>query len=381
MASILIVDDDQSILMLLSEVLNRLNHHVTKASDGSEAIPLIQQQNFDLVISDLHMKKINGIEVLKAVKEKDKNLDILILTGYATVQSAVKAMKLGAYDYLTKPINIEELKLKVHLALEHQSLKLRMAEQEQQLRTHQAMIERDLKLAAAIQQTLVPHPFENHQIRVDVQHLPIIGVGGDFADIYYQPNKFVYLNLIDVTGHGIASALIVNRVCSDIRKWVHEELQPQEILFHLNNFIVDSFYLTGMFLTGFSCYIDLIKYQLVYAGSAHPPALLWQQELQQIEKLESQNILLGFKKSSANMFSQTLVPIRPGDRLLMYTDGIIEVENNMGDQFGIEGLTAALETTRKNSCDSIIQHLLERMNQFRQKPIRDDIYLVNAEIK
>jgi sigma-B regulation protein RsbU (phosphoserine phosphatase) len=136
-----------------------------------------------------------------------------------------------------------------------------------------------------------------------------------------------------------------------------------------------------MFLTGFSCYIDLIKYQLVYAGSAHPAALLWQQESQQVEKLESQNTLLGFKKSSANMFSQTLVPIRPGDRLLMYTDGIIEVENNLGDQFGIEGLTAALETTRNNSSDSIIQHLLERMNQFRQKPIRDDIYLVNAEIK
>jgi sigma-B regulation protein RsbU (phosphoserine phosphatase) len=381
MASILIVDDDQNILMLLSEVLNRLNHQVTKASDGSEAIPLIQQQNFDLVISDLHMKKINGIEVLKAVKEKDKNLDVLILTGYATVQSAVKAMKFGAYDYLTKPLNIEELKVKVPLALEHQSLKLRMAEQERQLRAHQATIERDLKLAATIQQTLVPRPFENHQIRVDVYHLPIIGVGGDFADIYYAPNKFIYLNLIDVTGHGIASALIVNRISSDIRKWVHEELQPQEILFRLNNFIVESFYLTGMFLTGFSCYIDLIKYQLVYAGSAHPPALLWQQELQRTEKLESQNTILGFDKSSANMFSQTLVPIRPGDRLLMYTDGIIEAENNLGDQFGIEGLIAALETSQNDASNSTIQYLLEKMNRFREKPIRDDIYLVNAEIK
>lgn len=381
MASILIVDDDPNILKLLSDVLNRLNHQVTKASDGSEAIPLIQQQQFDLVISDLHMTKINGIEVLKAVKEKDKNLDILILTGYATVQSAVKAMKLGAYDYLTKPLNIEELKQKVHLALEHQSLKLKMAAQEQQLRAHQAMIERDLKLAAAIQQTLVPRPLENHQIRIDVYHLPIIGVGGDFADICYVPNKFIYLNLIDVTGHGIASALIVNRICSDIRKWVQEELPPQEILFRLNDFIVDSFYLTGMFLTGFSCYIDLINYRVIFAGSAHPPALLWQPKSKKILKLESQNIILGFKKSDVGMFSQAEVPMQPGDQLLMYTDGIIEVENNEGELFGVEGLRTALGMSHNRTDCSRLQFLLEKMNQFRQKPIRDDIYLVNAELK
>jgi len=363
MASILIVDDDRNILFLLSEVLTRQNHQVTKANDGAKAIPLLQQQDFDLVISDLHMKQVNGIEVLKAVKKKDPNLDILILTGYGTVNSAVQAMKLGAFDYLTKPLNIEELRMKVDQALEHQSNRLKIASQERKLKMHQEMIERDLKLAKTIQQTLIPQPFENNQITVNILHRPIIGVGGDFADIHYENNDHIYLNLIDVTGHGIAAALIVNRICNEIRKMVRDRLQPGEILFQLNNFIIDSFYLTGMFLTAFSCLIDLKKRQMIYAGSAHPPLLITQNN--KVRQLSSQNTIIGFQKSTENAFIQNSLPIETHDRLLMYTDGIVEIENEVGKQFGVKGLQAAFEKTNSTPISDVLDQLMNSMNTFR----------------
>jgi len=374
MASILIVDDDRNILFLLSEVLTRQNHQVTKANDGAKAIPLLQQQDFDLVISDLHMKQVNGIEVLKAVKKKDPNLDILILTGYGTVNSAVQAMKLGAFDYLTKPLNIEELRMKVDQALEHQSNRLKIASQERKLKMHQEMIERDLKLAKTIQQTLIPQPFENNQITVNILHRPIIGVGGDFADIHYENNDHIYLNLIDVTGHGIAAALIVNRICNEIRKMVRDRLQPGEILFQLNNFIIDSFYLTGMFLTAFSCLIDLKKRQMIYAGSAHPPLLITQNN--KVRQLSSQNTIIGFQKSTENAFIQNSLPIETHDRLLMYTDGIVEIENEVGKQFGVKGLQAAFEKTNSTPISDVLDQLMNSMNSFRRYPVRDDIYLL-----
>lgn len=381
MALILIVDDDAHILMLLAEVLTKLRHEVLQASDGVEAIPLIQSNVFDLVISDLHMKKMGGIEVLRAAKERDPDAAVLILTGYGTVHSAVKAMKSGAFDYLTKPLNIEELRFKVNQALEHRSLKRQMLFQAEELRAHQEIIERDLKLATTIQQTLIPRSISNEYFAIQVEHQPIIGVGGDFADISYDQNGRLYMTLLDVTGHGIAAALIVNRLSSEIRHYLHKLVDPNEILFQLNNFIFDTFYRMGMFLTAFACVIDLRQAQFFYAGSAHPPILWWQRQSDQIQSLHSQNIIIGFQKQAENTFIQNQVHLQKGDRLLLYTDGFLEVENEQNEQWGIDGVIAAFRATLHLPLLQVTGALMQTMNQFRHRPIRDDIYLVVLELK
>lgn len=382
MASILIVDDDQNILFLLSEVLTRENHQITKATDGSEAIQILRHEKFDLVISDLHMKQVNGIEVLQFVKEQKLDHEVLILTGYGTVNSAVKAMKLGAFEYLTKPLNIEELRLKVNQAILQREMKLKVAFQEKKIRAHQEMLERDLKLAETVQQTLIPRPLENEKIAVYVNHYPIIGVGGDFADIYFRADNLVYCTIVDVTGHGIAAALIVNRVCSEIRKFVREqEDEPKDILFHLNNFIVDSFYRTGLFLTSFSYLIDLKTSKLHYTGCAHPPLIFWNSSRRQIELLESQNTIIGFQKSEQNTFVQNTRSIAKGDRFFLYTDGIVEAENQDGQLYGVAGLTTSFEKCLTLPIHQVNSAMKQSMETFRDKPLRDDIYLLVSEVR
>jgi sigma-B regulation protein RsbU (phosphoserine phosphatase) len=379
--SILIVDDDPNILFLLSEVLSRQNYEITKATDGSEAIQFLEKQSFDLVISDLHMKIVGGIEVLRTVKELHNNTEVLILTGYGTVNSAVKAMKSGAYEYLTKPLNIEELRLKVNQALNHRDMKLQVAEQAQKIKTHQEMLERDLQLATTIQQTLVPPAISNEKISVNVVHRPSIGVGGDFADIYHDDANLIYFTMLDVTGHGIAAALIVNRISSEIQKLVREKRHPNDILFQLNNFVYHAFYRTGMFLTSFCCRIDFSKNELAYSGCAHPPVLFWEKTTHQIFQLDSQNPIIGFQTSVDNSFIQDLRPINPGDRLFMYTDGILEAENDTGEYFGIEGLRRNFQQNTKTAIQEFNQNMLGAMSDFSKKTIRDDIYLLVAELK
>jgi two-component system response regulator PilR (NtrC family) len=122
MEKILIVDDERSLRDVLSIMLKRAGYDITVASDGDEAIARIEKELFDLVITDLKMPKAGGLEVLKAVKETSPDSVVLIITAFASAESAVEAMKLGAYDYLTKPFQVDEVQLIIRNALEKRRL-------------------------------------------------------------------------------------------------------------------------------------------------------------------------------------------------------------------------------------------------------------------
>jgi two-component system response regulator PilR (NtrC family) len=119
---ILVVDDEQSLREVLSIMLKRAGYSVTSATDGEEAIDFLHKEIFDLVITDLRMPKIDGMEVLKAVKSASPETVVLIITAFATADSAVEAMKQGAYDYLTKPFQVDEVQLIIRNALEKRRL-------------------------------------------------------------------------------------------------------------------------------------------------------------------------------------------------------------------------------------------------------------------
>jgi two-component system response regulator PilR (NtrC family) len=119
---VLVVDDEQSLRDVLSIMLKRAGYAVTSAMDGEEAIELLNREIFDLVITDLRMPKIDGMEVLKAVRSVSPETVVLIITAFATADSAVEAMKQGAYDYLTKPFQVDEVQLIIRNALEKRRL-------------------------------------------------------------------------------------------------------------------------------------------------------------------------------------------------------------------------------------------------------------------
>jgi len=108
---ILVVDDEESQRGLLAGFLKNKGYPVTTAASGKEAVEINRKTGFDLVIMDLKMPELDGIETMAKMKEIDPETYFIILTGYGTVESAVKAVKLGAYDYLSKPINLDELDL------------------------------------------------------------------------------------------------------------------------------------------------------------------------------------------------------------------------------------------------------------------------------
>ncbi|RMF65730.1 MAG: response regulator [Calditrichaeota bacterium] len=122
MENIMIVDDEKDIINLMSETVEMWGFRPITAMDGEEALEKFKEYNVDLVITDLKLPKMDGVQLLDRLKEIDKNTEVIIFTGYPEVSSAIDAMKIGAFDYLIKPIDLTELKLKIERALEKKNM-------------------------------------------------------------------------------------------------------------------------------------------------------------------------------------------------------------------------------------------------------------------
>jgi DNA-binding NtrC family response regulator len=123
MAHILLVDDQSSMRLTLTALLKQAGHTLMQAATGDDALKKLADNDFDIVITDLKLDTIGGLDVLKAAKTNNPQTEVIVLTGYGSIETAVEAMKSGAIDYLTKPVDSEELQLAVERAMERQRLK------------------------------------------------------------------------------------------------------------------------------------------------------------------------------------------------------------------------------------------------------------------
>ncbi len=122
-ARVLIVDDENSILLLLKEALTAWGYQVSTANTATDALAVVRTQVFDAAITDIRMPDMSGLELLKQLKAHDESIEVVIMTGYPTIASAVEALKEGAYDYLSKPLILDELKHLMQRLMERRFLR------------------------------------------------------------------------------------------------------------------------------------------------------------------------------------------------------------------------------------------------------------------
>ncbi|MFZ7145860.1 MAG: sigma-54-dependent transcriptional regulator, partial [Bacteroidota bacterium] len=122
MAKILIIDDEKAICNTLKEILSYEKYEVDIANDGAEGIKKAETGNYDLVLSDIKMPKMDGIEVLQKLQELNPDLPVVMISGHGTIETAVDALKKGAYDYISKPPDLNRLLVTVRNALDRSSL-------------------------------------------------------------------------------------------------------------------------------------------------------------------------------------------------------------------------------------------------------------------
>jgi two-component system response regulator PilR (NtrC family) len=125
--NVMVVDDEENIREVLSSYLKSLGYSVVSAVDGEDALSKFKRGNFDLIVSDLLMPTVDGLELLKKIREQDRNVIFLMITGYPSIETAVEAIKKGAYDYITKPFHMEDVKIRIERAFEKKNLKERLS--------------------------------------------------------------------------------------------------------------------------------------------------------------------------------------------------------------------------------------------------------------
>ncbi len=129
-ARILIIDDEEMAIANLAHILKKLNHEIVTAQSGTKGLELVNDQSFDVILTDLRMEKVDGMRILEEARSKNPSAEVIMITGYATVDSAIEAMKKGAYHYISKPFRIDAVRKIVSEAIE----KVRLRQENDQLK-------------------------------------------------------------------------------------------------------------------------------------------------------------------------------------------------------------------------------------------------------
>jgi DNA-binding NtrC family response regulator len=178
---ILIVDDDKKLLSSLKAILAGENNNITICNDGQKAIQLCQNEKYDLIITDLMMPGANGLEVFKESRKIEPDTLVVLITGFASLETAVQAIREGAYDYITKPFKLDEIRIivnnareKIRLIRENKKLINELQQAYEQLN----MMKKLMSVDSSINTNAQEAPVEEKEVR------PIIA--GSMLPFYYS---------------------------------------------------------------------------------------------------------------------------------------------------------------------------------------------------
>ncbi len=239
---------------------------------------------------------------------------------------------------------------------------------------------RELELATRIHKTLVPGSIHSGKVDIAVSYLPIYYIGGDYAKYRFLENDRLIFIICDVTGHGVSSALLVNRIHAEFERFAREGERPGVLLKDLNDFIKRDFEGTEMYLSAFCGLLDFKKMSLVYSNHGHPPQYLYRAGGSKIERLKAQASLLGIPMDDNGVY-ESEVKVGEGDRILLFTDGVTEVMNERDVQYGDKRLEDFIVRKSGLRAEDFNRELLEDLNRFSSNKLKDDIFVLDIAIK
>jgi phosphoserine phosphatase RsbU/P len=406
--SLLVVDDNEMNRDMLSRRLERQGYNVSVAADGAGALELVRNHQFDLVLLDVMMPGLNGLQVLKILRESHSATDLPIVMATARGESddIVQALRLGANDYVTKPLDFPVVlaRIQTHLAMKQAAEQLKqleraLAERNQeleltnsQLSKANARMSRDLRAAARIQQTFLPREAPQAPgMAFAWVYRPCDELGGDGLNILPLDGGRIGLYILDVSGHGVASALLsvtLSRVLSspsepssilvrDGGVANQPEITPAaEVADRLNRlFPYDT--ATEQFATLIYGILNTATGDFRYASAGHPgPVHLAAGQAPVI--LESQGFPIGLGDDG---YEGRSVPLAPADRLYLYSDGGPEAMDQAGEPFGESRLLAAIGRLRSAPLAESVAELLAQIERWRgAASAQDDISILAVEV-
>lgn len=239
----------------------------------------------------------------------------------------------------------------------------------------------DLQLARALQQSLIPERVIDDGIDVAVRCEPAQWVGGDCATVFRRAAREYFVCVSDVTGHGVAAALVSGRVNTFVLDHVAQAVEPCGVVDPLNRFLCRHLEGLGMFVSFFCALVDLNRMRIAYVGCGHPPALLLPRGARRPVRLEPRHTLLGIFPETTNACTVDRVSIESGDRLVVVTDGVVEARNAAREPFGLERVEAILSDAGHDSSDRIVRRVLRAVESHRGESASDDVLAMAVAVQ
>lgn len=377
--TILLVDDTPANLMVLSGVLKK-EYRTLEAANGRECLALAASERPDLILLDIMMPGIDGYEVCTQLKADPATRDIPVIfaTALQQEQDEIRGFQAGAVDYVTKPFRLAVVKarVKTHLTIRQQQAELRRKQQN---------IEDDLKAAGVIQQSLLPkRPPDLSQASFAWKFQPCDAVGGDILNVVRLDQNHVGIYMLDVAGHGPPAAMLsvmVYQLMSPLTGILLDESTPPRIREPedvLN--ILDREFPQTRFERHFTIIymvLNLATGRLLYSNAAHCAPLVLRAD-GRLERLEISGTIIGL---NIIPFGQGSVDLTPGDKVLLYSDGVIEMENSSREYFDDEGLAAAITELRTATPAALVAGIHAAATRFAgQTPPNDDLSILAFEL-
>jgi len=359
---VVITNDRQQILFANSRFIE-MTGIPRQDLTGSNASQFYSPQEWDFVARQINVEFRDGHNRYDFVlPRKDGGRLPVIISSRALVNSG-RQFGIATFTDISEQVRVAE--------------ELRSANTKLQKR--QMEIEVDLRLAARVQKSLVPKSLVWNGLSIDSFYHPVHSVGGDFALVNSQDGEHISLLVCDVSGHGIGSALVANRIYSETMGHLRTGMPFIDIFAELNRFLIEDID-AGMFITVAAASIDTHLHRMVFAGAGHPPAMLVRRGQSPL-LLESRSAILGVLPDAVDTTPSLELQLEPGDRIVLYTDGITEVFNSRGEMLGIEGIREIVHQTSTLSAQEMKQGILDGVAAWRSGPPSDDVSLVLVHVR
>ncbi|MGN0290696.1 MAG: SpoIIE family protein phosphatase [Lachnospiraceae bacterium] len=388
MQHILLVDDNLTSLKQAAALLKD-HYKVSMVKSGKQALEFLEKFTPNLILLDIEMPEMDGFETISRIKndERFKKIPVIFLTGNHDTATEMKGFEYGAVDFITKPFSQEVMFHRINLQIElfeyQVQLESVIEERTEELlvaKAEKARITAELDVATKIQASMLPKNFEDFsnegRLSICASMSPAREVGGDFYDFFKIDDDHVAFAIADVSGKGVPAALFMVIAKTLIKTKARNDLSPAKVLQEVNMEISETNE-EDMFVTLFLGVLELSTGKFRCANAGHnPPIRIYPDGRVEYLELEKNFVLAGIQGME---FLENEFQLSPGERFLMYTDGVTEAMNERQEFFGEEQLIESIQSERAKGLrvEGLLKYLGGRVKDFSAREEQaDDITML-----
>ena len=370
---ILVVDDEPDLEPLMLQRMRRDiragRYEFVFAQNGVEALEKLNQDDgIDMVLSDINMPQMDGLTLLEQIPKVDPNIRSVIISAYGDMKNIRTAMNRGAFDFVTKPLDFEDLRVTIDRTLRN------MAEWREALESRDQLValQNELDVARGMQQSILPTRFpQDPGYTVYGKMQAARNVGGDFFDVIQLNGGRIGLAVADVSDKGVPAALFMMSSRTLLKGAAIGLALPGEVLREVNDLLLEDNE-GSMFVTVLYAVYDPSNRKLTYANGGHNSPLVVHADGASALLPLTDGIALGIVPGLP--YQQNTVTLSPGDTVIFYTDGVTEAMNGEEEQFGLDPLCEFFQANPPQDPEQATATVFEAVNAFAgDTPQSDDI--------